>query len=190
MARGGRSGRGGRSPRRASERAQHLARALAVGCWPHPSPSPARRPGRAPPAAHGPRCRDAPGRAACVVCVLARGRAGRGGAASCGQTGNHASPSDSTDGPHFTALNAVDENVGGVGLLFCRRDTHVMSASRPILVVARVVEALPRLAADHVPHALAQRLARGLDLRWPICLLLVYPNKQAAQTGVRAHGLT
>ena len=39
-----------------------------------------------------------------------------------------------------------------------------MSASRPILVVARVVEALPRLAADHVPHALAQRLARGLDL--------------------------
>ena len=31
----------------------------------------------------------------------------------------------------------------------------MMSASRPILVVARVVEALPRLAADHVPHALA-----------------------------------
>ena len=36
-----------------------------------------------------------------------------------------------------------------------------MSASRPILVVARVVEALPRLAADHVPHALAQRLDLG-----------------------------
>ena len=62
------------------------------------------------------------------------------------------------------ARTGSDENVGGLGLLFCRRDTHVMSASRPILVVARVVEALPRLAADHVPHALAQRLARGLDL--------------------------
>ena len=39
-----------------------------------------------------------------------------------------------------------------------------MSASRPVVVATRVVEALPRLAADHVPHALAQRLARGLDL--------------------------
>ena len=135
---------------------------MAVGHTPHPRPRGGLVTRRPPRTDHAVETHRA---GLCAWCVYSH-EVGRGAGAlrlvakQATTRARDASPSDSTDGPH----DSVDENVGGLGLLFCRRDTHVMSASRPILVVARVVEALPRLAADHVPHALAQRLARGLDL--------------------------